>query len=266
MAEKKRTYSKVSIERELLSQQKKRTVRAEVQQVTVPDIKMSAYQKPDIEEIPKMFFVIISGGEVREKDYFRIISNQDRFRRIKLEFITDPQKLSPDGMYELAEYKKARYTSSKNEDAEPDKIYLVSDMDHFINELIRIKPKCESDGFHLIISNSCFEVWLYYAYRNEIPSFPIPTDRLKISSKFKGWLPSVIPGGIKPQKSILNIYQNIENAKMNYREDENGIPVLFSTNMYLLAEDLLPLIEPELTNLIEENKRKEAIFRNKKKK
>ena len=41
---------------------------------------------------------------------------------------------------------------------------------------------------------------------------------------------------------------------------------MFLSRPYLLAEDLLPLIEPELTNLIEENKRKEAIFRNKKKK
>lgn len=266
MAEVRRSYSKGSLERELQLQQKKKTVEVVVQQVPVIDIQMSAYQKTDIEEMPKAFFVIISGGERREKDYFRIISNQDRFKRIKLEFITDPLKLSPDGMYELAEYKKARYSSSLNEDAEPDKIYLISDMDHFITELIRIKPKCKNEGFHLIISNSCFEVWLYYAYLDEVPGFLIPAERLKISSKFKGWLPSVISGGIKPLKSILNIYSNIENAKKNYREDENGIPLLFSTNMYLLAEDLLPLIEPELTSMIEDNKTIEAVFRNRKKK
>lgn len=266
MAEEKRTYSKVSLERELLPQHKNTTIGAEVQQVSIQDIKMTAYQKPDVEEMPKAFFVIISGGEVREKDYFRILSNQDKFKRIKLEFIADPLKLSPVGMFDTAEYKKARYLSSKNEDAEPDKIYLISDMDHFMDELIRIKPKCKSEGLHLVISNSCFEVWLYYAHRDEVPNFPIPTERLKISSKFKGWLPGVIPGGIKPIKSILNIYPNIENAKKNYKEDENGIPLLFSTNMYLLAEELLPLIEPELTRMIAENKTKEADFRSKKKK
>jgi len=256
-------YSKSSPERELLPQQKKKIVAIEAQQVSLVDIQLPDYQKPDIEELPKAFFIIISGGEVREKDYFRLISIQDKFKRIKLEFITDPKKLSPDGMYELAMYKKAHYETSRNEDAEPDKIYLISDVDHFMNELLRIKPKCKKEGFHLIISNSCFEVWLYYAYLDVKPSFPLPPDPLKISGKFKGWLPGAIPGGIKPKKAILSIHPNIENAKKNYSEDENGIPKLFSTNMYLLAENLLPLIEPELTVMIENNKRIETVFRGK---
>jgi hypothetical protein len=266
MADVKATYSKSSPERELLPEQIKKTVPGEVQQVPIVDIQQSDYQKPDIAELPKAFFIIISGGEVREKNYFRFISLQDKFKRIKLEFIADPLKLSPDGMFEVAEYKKAHYETSRNEDAEPDKMYLLSDVDDFINELLRIKPKCENAGFHLIISNSCFEVWLYYAYHDAIPSFPVPTDPLKISSKFKGWLPSVISGGINPQKTILSIYSNIDNAKKNYRESESGIPLLFSTNMYLLAENLLPLIEPELTEMIVETKRIETEFRNKKKK
>ncbi len=266
MAELKRTYSKGNPEKELLPQQKKKIVEVETQQVPISDIQIAGYQKTDIEKMPKAFFIIISGGEDREKDYFKIISFQDKFKRIKLEFIADPLKLSPDGMFELAEYKKARYTTSLNRDAEPDKIYLISDVDHFMNELLKIKPKCESEGFNLIISNSCFEVWLYYAYHDSIPGFQLPLDPLKISSKFKGWLPSVIRGGIKTTKAILNIYINIDNAKINYKEDENGIPVLFSTNMYLLAEDLLPLIEPELTNMIDDNKKNEEKFRSRNKK
>jgi RloB-like protein len=266
MAEIKRTYSKGSPEKELLPQQKIKTVEVGVQQVPISDIQIAGYQKMDIEKMPKAFFVIISGGQDREKEYFKIISNQDKFQRIKLEFIADPQKLSPDGMLELAEYKKAHFQTSHNVDAEPDKIYLISDVDHFINELLRIKPKCENESFVLIISNSCFEVWLYYAFMVDMPNFPIPNDIRKISWKFKGWLPSVIHGGIKTTKAIFNIYTNIENAKKNYKEDKNGIPLLFSTNMYLLAEDLLPLIEPELTHIIEENKKIEAEFRDRKKK
>jgi len=266
MKEGKLKYSKSSPEREPLPQQRKNTVPVEIHRESSVVIQLPGYQKPDIEEIPKAFFIIISGGEVREKDYFKLLSFQDKFKRIKLEFIADPLKLSPDGMYEVAQYKKTHYATSRNKDAEPDKIYLISDVDHFLNELLRIKPKCINEDFHLIISNSCFEVWLYYAYRDVIPSFPLPTDPLKVSSKFKGWLDSAVPGGVKPKKAILSIYPNIENAKKNYREDNDGIPLLFSTNMYLLAENLLPLIEPELTYLMEENMRKEAEFRSKKKK
>lgn len=266
MADPLRTYSKANPEKELLPKQIKKTVEVEVHTVPVAEIQSPEYQKPYIEEMPKAFFVIISGGEVREKNYFKILANQDKFKRIKLEFIADPLKLSPDGMLELAQYKKDRFKSSKHTDDEPDKIYLISDVDHFMTELLRIKPTCDSENFKLIISNSCFEVWLYYAYLDVIPNFPIPSDYLKISSKFKGWLPSVIRGGIKPEKAILYIYQNIENARKNYKVDANGIPELFSTNMFELAQDLLPLIEPELTNMIDENKRIETEYRERKKK
>ena len=266
MANTIRTYSKSNPEKELLLPQPKPTVEAEVEALHVPEIQSPEYQKPEEEEITKAFFVIVSGGEVREKDYFKIIAQQDKFKRIKLEFIADPLKLSPVGMLELAQYKKARYDSSKSTDEEPDKIYLISDVDHFMSELHKIKPICNSEGFRLIISNSCFEVWLYYAYCDTAPAFSLPTDPLKTSSKFKGWLPSAIRGGVKTTRAILNIYQNIVNAKKNYKEDENGIPVLFSTNMFELALDLIPLIEPELTNLIEKNKRTEAELRDRKKK
>ena len=179
MAEMKRTYSKGNPEKELLPQQKKKTVEVEVQQVPDNNIQIEGYQKISIEEMPKAFFIIISGGEVREKDYFKIISAHDRFKRIKLEFIADPLKLSPDGMFELAELKNTHYKTSHNVDDEPDKFYLVSDVDHFINDLLRIKPKCEREGFKLIISNPCFEIWLYYAYKSTKLDFPIPTKILK---------------------------------------------------------------------------------------
>jgi hypothetical protein len=266
MAGTARIYSKGNPEKELLPQQIKETVDAEAQVIPVVEVQPSAYQKADLEEMPKAFFILISGGEAREKDYFKIISSHDKFKRIKLEFIADPQKLSPDGMFELAEYKKARYYSSKNADEDPDRIYLISDVDHFMTELLRIKPKCEAEGFTLIMSNSCFEIWLYYAYCDSLPGFKIPTDYLKISSKFKGWLPSAIRGGVKTTRAILNIYPNIENARKNYKEDANGIPELFSTNMFVLAEELLPLIEPELTDMIEENKRIETEFKSRGKK
>jgi len=261
MADSKRLYSKISLDKELRPQLPKKVIEVEIFPVETIKQPVESYFKVETEIPPKTFFVILSGGEVREKDYFKIVSNQDKFKRVKLEFIADPYKLSPDGLFEVAEYKKNRFGTSKNVDAEADKYYLISDVDHFRNELLGIKPKCIKEDFHLIISNSCFEIWLYYAYRDTIPSFPLPSDPLKISGKFKGWLPGVIPGGVRPQKAILNIYINIENAKKNYNEDVDGIPVLFSTNMFLLAEALLPLIEPELTNMIEENKRIEAKFR-----
>lgn len=265
MVEKKRIYSKSGLERDLLPQQIKKAFVQNVLQLPIVDIPALIYQKPSIEETSKAFFVIISGGEVRERNYFKLILNQDKFKRIKIDFIADPQKLSPRGMFETAEFKKAHFISSRAEEDEPDKIFLVSDVDLFMDELLEIKPKCFAEDLILIISNSCFEIWLYYAYLPEIPKFKIPDEIEKISWKFKGWLPSVIRGGIKPLQAILNIHQNIENTRLNYKEDQNGIPELFCTNMFELAKELLSLIEPELNNLIEDKNKREAEFRNKRK-
>jgi hypothetical protein len=205
------------------------------------------YRKDAGKLLPKSFFVIVSGGEKTERSYFKIISNHDKFRQIKIEFIADPQKLNPDGLLETAKYKQEHYRTSQED--EPDKIFIVSDVDHFMSELLRIKPKCKKYGIHLIISNSCFEVWLYYGKFSDKPAdFNIPDDSRKISQSFKTYLGAKVKGGLNPGKAIFNIFVNIQNAAINYQEDKNGIPELFSTNMFMLAEALLPFIQEELQN------------------
>ncbi|MDR2466721.1 MAG: RloB family protein, partial [Prevotellaceae bacterium] len=201
--------------------------------------------------IPFTFLVIVSGGEKRERDYLKIIRNQHLFPRIKIEFVTDSSKLNPNGLLETAKDKRERYKTSTEV---PDDIFIVSDVDHFMDELLFIKPECEKLNISLIISNSCFEVWLYYVkFKDKPRDFSIPDDPLKISQSFKKYIDGKIKGGIDPRKVIFNICENIENAKANYEEDRNGIPKLFSTNMFLLAEALLPFIEAELIR--EKNKR-----------
>ncbi len=266
MSKKQGKYSKSNPEREMRAEPEKNNVAVDFPLQPFSTNIALTFQKPNKELLPKTFFVIISGGEKREKDYFRIISNRDKFKRIKIEFIADPNKLSPKGMFEIALLRKAHYISSQDENTEnPDKIFLVSDVDLFLQELLEIKPKCEEEQLHLIISNSCFEVWLYYAHRSTVPNYTVPDKTETISHKFKEWLHHAIKGGINPLSDVFRIHQNIINAKNNYRENENGIPELFSTNMFELAEELLPLVEAELNKLIEENRNKEIEFRKKKK-
>jgi hypothetical protein len=218
------------------------------------------YRKEEGTRIPFSFLVIVSGGEVREKNYFKIISDQNRFKQIKIEFVPDIGKGNPDRLLGVAKYKQKHYQTSQED--EPDKIFIVSDVDHFISELLRIKPECEKLGILLIISNSCFEVWLYYGKFNNRPTdFKIPDDVLKISQSFKTYLGTKIKGGIDPRKAILDIFENIQNAKVNYTEDQNGIPELFSTNMFLLAESLLPFIDTEIKKMIDRNAKKIARYK-----
>jgi hypothetical protein len=235
-------------------------ITGQIQQKTAKDAKLSValvkdagrnYRKEDGKLLPKSFFVIVSGGEKTERNYFKMISNHDKFQRIKIEFIADPQQLNPDGLLETAKYKQKNYQSSQEN--EPDKIFIVSDVDHFMNELLRIKPECEKLNIQLIISNSCFEVWLYYGkFKNKPDDFKIPEDYLKISQSFKTYLGNKVKGGLDARKAILDISTNIQNAEINCHEDNNGIPLLFSTNMFILAKALLPFIHEEIQKLIAE--------------
>lgn len=210
----------------------------------------SSYRKRAEYEIPKSFIVLISGGEKREKDYFILIDkNRDKFPCLKIEFIAEPKKLNPDGLLEIAKSKLEHYKSSETKIA-PDDYFLLSDVDHFRNDLIRIKPDCKILGLNLIISNPCFEVWLYYSKRGDkFLGFNIPQNYLKISSALKTFVPTKIEGGCDPRKAIFDIQNNIQNAKTNYLEDSDGIPKLFATQMYILAEKILPYISEGLVLL-----------------
>lgn len=205
------------------------------------------YSKKESYVTPKSFFVIISGGEKREKDYFHLIdSNPDKFTQIKIEFIADSKRLNPSGLLENAKQKLVYYKSSETKDA-PDAYFLLSDVDHFINDLRRIKPECEQLNLKLIISNPCFEVWLYYSKKaDKFETFTSPTNPLQISSKVKNFLGVTIRGGCNPIKALFDIQTNIINAKKNYSEDSSGIPERFATNMFILAEKIYPFISEGL--------------------
>lgn len=107
----------------------------------------------------------------------------------------------------------------------------------------------------MIVSNPCFEIWLYFGkFANKPNDFIIPENSLKISQCFKRYLGNKVHGGVNPKHAIFDINRAMQNAKKLYEEDENGLPSIFSTNMYQLSESILPLIKDELDNLSTEEK------------
>lgn len=298
------------------------------------------YKKEDgTKEVPT-FIVVFSGGEVRERDYFSLIQqNQGRFPKIKLEFLAksyqliknkDPKKtikpneggFSPDKLYIFAKYwideryikpsiSKGSFcfryfnklylgltrwiedkymTSGKSalflykfyffimywvekQFIKPiipiDSIYMISDIDHFVSELKRIKPLCQIKQIKLVMSNSCFEKWLYYGYFSKKPTehtnpFSCPSNLIEISSAFKTYCATIIKGGLNPKKSLYNLENAIVNAETNYSEDKNGVPTLYSTNMFILGKELYPLIKQELDLIQQDIEAKSILYRNQK--
>ena len=200
------------------------------------------YSKAENVLQPKAFVVVFSNGEVRERNYFQWMMYH--CASLRLEFFSNP--VSPDDMLEGVRSKKEEYASTAGEET-PDLYYLVTDVDHFYNVILRCRSDYDREDVKLIVSNPCFEVWLYYSKRDDkFDSFVMPNDPLKLSHEVKRFLNKQIPGGCNPKKAVFDIKVNIANARKNYNEDGSGIPVLFATNMFRLAEDVLPYIEDEI--------------------
>ncbi len=216
------------------------------------------YTKKDGYLIPALF-IIVSGGEEREKKYFNFFKNKNyNFPRIIIQFVSTNSNgiggLDVDKLVEEALRIKKEKEESKGTDV-TDSINLVTDVDHFYSQLERNIPKCIENDFNLIISNPCFEIWLYYSYYSQIPDFNIPIDNLKISSAFKTYLGNKHKGGVDPRKAPLEIETAIANSSKNYFEDKNKIPKIFSTQMHYLAEKLFYLTRDEIESILSEQEK-----------
>lgn len=206
------------------------------------------YQKLEGKLDPSLF-VIVSGGEKREKDYFSFFENTSTFPRIKIEYISKNvdgrEGLDVDELVPISIRIKKEKEESKGNDI-IDSINIVTDVDHFYSQILRNIPICEAEKINLVISNPCFEIWLYYTYFRTKPDYEIPENKLKISSGFKTYLNKKIKGGVKPKQAPFDLENAIANSKSNYSIDENKIPGIFSTQMHILGEKLYALTKEEI--------------------
>lgn len=266
MGDEHKLYSKTEGSRDPIEIKKEMSVATiESSEIPIVDIPIS-YSKQDGTFSPALF-IIISGGEEKERKYLAKISDVNNFPRISIEFISQKmQGLSTMQLLDKANEIKERLDQSIIEEF-PDSIYLLSDRDHFYPEIQAIIPECKEKGYTLIVSNPCFEIWLYYSYFSNKPIDFISDDIKKTSSNFKTYLGTkVINGvakGVNPVQAIFNIENAIINSEANYEEDENGIPKLFSTNMFVLGKQLVELIKPELEELKKQDKLRVEQYKNK---
>lgn len=221
--------------------------------------------------LSSFLIVVISGGDVRESNYFNEITKKRTFPRVKLIFLSSERNkggLTPRMMLTKMEESidfDEQTVSDKILLSSIDKIFMVSDVDHYYDELAAIIPGNDKPKVIWIVSNPCFEIWLYYGcfdhIKDEIRMLEsIPQS--KQSSTLKTINDSIIKGGIDPRKAFDRIQTASENAKLHYEEDENRIPKLFSTNMYILEEYILEAIgEKEFENWLEEKQRSIEAYR-----
>lgn len=228
----------------------------------LPEVNES-YVKKDKELPPLFFIVVFSGGTEREKDYLNpILKYKERFPELKLEFLAEAtfKKGDKPAVFDFALEKQKLYLSSSNKDT-PDHYFLLTDVDHFGTWITSETPMCNENGIKVLVSNPCFEVWLYYAVKKDkFEGFVPPLDQSQLSRAIKTWCGSAIKGGLQTKKYLFLLEENIKNAKENYCYDsELGYGDRFSTNVFELGEVMLPVVQKELIKLKEEKNIKVSV-------
>lgn len=189
---------------------------------------------------------VISGGEHKEKVFLRELITQKQIHSLRVIFESKTnQGLQPYQMQELwkrIEVSREICVDGENHQLDAvDRVFLLSDVDEFYEQLIQIEGKNEPEH-QWIISNPCFEMWLYYCFRDSPQRDlaiiePLPVSQR--SQEMKKWCNKLIDGGMRPEKAFEQMERGIENSERYYEEDCNGIPVLYATQMHKMAQHLL---------------------------
>ena len=220
---------------------------SETNNIIIPSNVSPDYQKRDSFREPSLIF-IISGGEKREKDFLKELINGKKSTALKALFLSkERQGLLPDKMQE--QWQQIRTEGKFIIDDQTyylekiDEVFLLTDVDEFYNKLQDIlSSKSNDDTGRWIISNPCFEIWLYYCYKNDpnndlncITSFS--TD--KRSQELKRRCNEIVKGGLNGKYAFNHMDEGIRNSLKHYNEDNNGIPVLFATQMHKMAQCII---------------------------
>lgn len=198
---------------------------------------------------------VISGGEKKECDFLCELIHQINLHSLRVVFISkEGQGLQPYQMqekWEEIQREKIFNISNRNYQLDAaDKIFLLTDVDEFYEQLVKIVGNQNGGNMaQWIISNPCFEIWLYYCLRNqpqtELASIAL-LDTTKRSQEMKRLGNTVIAGGLNPKLAFERMKDGIVHSCEHYAEDNKSIPVLYATQMHKMAQFLIDTMNDNL--------------------
>lgn len=207
----------------------------------------SMYSKSD-GTLPYELVFVISGGAKRERDFLKVLIKGTGPSSLRVIFLSkEGQGLHPDQMQER--WKDIRTSGIVDTDMQKfqldvmDKVFLLTDVDEFYDKLVDIlREKAEDDNGEWVISNPCFEIWLYYCYLNNPEEDLAVLKELSLAKRsqtMKSLGDALISGGLNSIRAFEQMYDGIKNSSSRYALDENSIPLLFATQMHLMARYLV---------------------------
>ena len=182
------------------------------------------------------YFIIVCEGQNREPDYFRFFDGISS--RVKIAPVESTGGSAPKKLIDYAVAKEKELDAS----ADRDKVWFVIDTDRWRKQLHEIRKECTAhQHWRVAESNPCFEVWLYFHAKAQLPDL----QNIAQCNNWKPHLPKVIRGGFNPDFHPIALETAIVNSKTVYKED-GYLPAPGSTQLWRLGEQLMPLIKRNL--------------------
>ncbi len=177
---------------------------------------------------------IFCEGKKREYQYFKYFRGLDSRINVEVYPLEGHEDNSPTGLLKLAT--RCFHSSEDNpypkyELLKGDEVWFVVDTDRWGEKITQLRNNCSQQGWHLVQSNPCFEVWLYYHLYDEPANFHLN----EVCSTWKEYLSSNIEGGFNSRKHTILVGSAIENARVNYLVDGDA-PAVGSSSVYKLAD------------------------------
>lgn len=190
----------------------------------------------------KLFAIACEGGK-REPAYFRafqFMSNRIAVDLIE-EIVSDeealainPNKSAPKWVLERA----IRYIEKEGLNDEDD-LWFILDVDRWeYSQLKEIADFCEQKAnWNIVLSNPCFEIWLYFHKRKNIKD-----SESKTCGDFKFEISKFEIGGYHPLKWIPDLFIAIENSKSAEVNKDYFFPERNTTKLYQLGEAIIEVV------------------------
>lgn len=201
----------------------------------------------------KSIYIFCEGAK-REYQYFQYFKERDSRVNIEVYQLEETEDNSPSGLLKIAQQSiiagknnpKPKYTFQKN-----DEVWIVLDTDEDKNrsrapQIERIRNYCrQHEGWNVVQSNPCFEVWLYYHLHSNKVRFGGDT----VCKNWKNFVNQTIKGGFDSRRHPLYIGYAIRNAQDNFEENDS-VPNTGSTEVYLLGQSIYTILKEKIRNVL----------------
>lgn len=180
-------------------------------------------ERKKTEHNPIKKYLIATEGECTEAIYFKGLFGD---KHIKL-LPTKKGNSSP-----LEVLKRIKVYRQTNE-VKANEVWVVIDRDNWKQKDIEIVvSECNKEGYHFILSNPCFELWLLLHQKN--PPKPKPLTCKLCKNELK----KMRPGYTKSSYSLNGLLENIPHAIHHAKIMGANTRVVPSTKVYELVEKL----------------------------